>query len=156
LEALAKELGITDRYRSFDDYLPRGDVYALTNACDVYLSLHRGEGFGLGIAEAMSMGKPVIVSNCGGCTEFCNPENSILISTKTIQITKDQADHPCYLSVTSCAEPDIGAAVEALRRLHNSPELRRELGEAGKAFVEKHFAVDNFKNSVKAFLDTST
>ncbi len=154
LEALAKKLGIADRYRSFDDYLPRGDVYALTNACDVYLSLHRGEGFGLGIAEAMSMGKPVIVSNCGGCTEFCNPENSILISTKTIQITKDQADHPCYLSVTSCAEPDIGAAVEALRRLHDSPELRRQLGEAGKAFVDKHFAVDSFDSSVKAFLDT--
>lgn len=156
LEALAKELGIADRYRSFDDYLPRDDVYAITNACDVYLSLHRGEGFGLGIAEAMSMGKPVIVSACGGCLEFCNPDNAILIPSRTIQITKDQADHPCYLSVTSCAEPDIGAAAEALRRLHDSPELLRQLGEAGKAFIKKHFAVDSFENSVKAFLDTST
>ncbi len=156
LEALAKDLGIADRYLSFDDYLPRGDVYALTNGCDVYLSLHRGEGFGLGIAESMSMGKPVIVSGCGGCTEFCNRDNAILIPTKTIQIAKDQADHPCYLSVTSCAEPDIGAAAEALRQLHDSPEMRRQLGEAGKDFVGKHFAAHNFESSVKAFLGTST
>ena len=156
LDALAKELGIAARFRSFDEFMPRCDVYALTNACDVYLSLHRGEGFGLGIAEAMSMGKPVAVADCGGSTEFCNHGNAILIPTKAIKLAKEQMDHPCYLSVTSCAEPDIGAAAEALRQLHDSPELRRQLGESGKAFVKKHFAVDNFKTSVKAFLDTST
>ena len=156
LDALAKDLGIAGRFRSFDDFMPRSDVYALTNSCDVYLSLHRGEGLGLGIAEAMSMGKPVVIADCGGSTEFCNNDNAILIPIKTVDVTKEQMDHPCYQSVTSCAEPDVGAAAEALLRLHDSPELRRQLGEAGKAFVNKHFAVDNFESSVKAFLDTST
>ena len=149
---LARKLGIIDRFRSFDEFMPMDDVMALTNACDAYISLHRGEGFGLGIAEAMSMGKPVVVSDCGGSTEFCTRDDAILIPTKTIQVAKEQADHPCYLAVTSCNDPDIGSAAEALRELRDSKELRGKLGRAGKSFVTAHFSIENFANSVQGLL----
>ena len=152
LDALAKELRIANRFRSFDEFMPHGDVYALTNACDVYISLHRGEGFGLGIAEAMSMGKPVLITGYGGPTEFCNETNALLVQYKTVAITAAQKDHPWYASASSCAEPDIDNAATALRRLHDSAELRQRLGDAGKAFIAEHFNDVSFTNSVRAFL----
>ena len=152
LNDLAKKLGIADRLIAIDAFIPRADVQALTACCDTYMSLHRGEGFGLGIAEAMALAKPVIVADCGSTKEFCKNDNAILIPTKTIHVSKGQLDHPYYLSVTSCADPDIGVAAEALRRLHDSPELRRQLGEAGKAFIAEHFSMDNFGKSVREFL----
>ena len=152
LNDLAKELGIADRLIAIDAFIPRADVLALTACCDTYISLHRGEGFGLGIAEAMAMGKPVIVSDCGSTKEFCKKDNAILVPTKTIPVSKGQLDHPYYLSVTSCDDPDIGLAAEALRRLHDSLELRRQLGEAGTAFIAEHFSVDSFGKSVREFL----
>ena len=42
----------------------------LIHCCDVYVSLHRAEGFGLGMAEAMKMGKAVIATNYSGNTDF--------------------------------------------------------------------------------------
>ena len=152
LDDLAKELGIADRLIAIDAFIPRADVLALTVCCDTYISLHRGEGFGLGIAEAMAMGKPVIVSDCGSTKEFCNKDNAFLVPTKPIPVSKGQLDHPYYLSVTSCDDPDIGLAAEALRRLHDSLELRRQLGEAGQAFIAEHFSVDSFGKSVREFL----
>ena len=50
------------------------DVLALMEACDVYVSLHRSEGLGLAMAEAMLMGKPVVATGYSGNTEFMNEE----------------------------------------------------------------------------------
>lgn len=155
LDALAAKLGIMDRFLSIDKFIPRADVLALTAASDVYVSLHRGEGFGLGIAEAMALGKPVIVADCGSPKEFCNSSNAILIPTKTIAISRGQLGHPYYLSVTKCEQPDIDVAAEALRTLYDSVELRRKIGEAGKVSIAKHFSIDRFGQSVRTFLETS-
>lgn len=153
LEAHVDELGIRDRFISIDAFIPRKDVLALTAACDVYISLHRGEGVGLGIAEAMAIGKPVIVADCGGPQEFCSNDNAILIPTKTIAVAKGQLDHPYYLSVETCVEPDIDAAATALRRCYDDPAYHATIGLKGKAFVEEHFSTTNFKRSVEAFLN---
>ncbi len=155
LVELAQKLGIVDRFRSFDVFMPKNDVLALTNACDVYLSLHRGEGLGLGIAEAMSMGKPVVISGCGGPLEFCNSDNAILIPTKSIPLRTGQMDNPCYHSVAYCAEPDIKAAVDALIRLHEDKALRTLLGRKAKNDVEDHFSIEDFAKSARAFLKRS-
>ena len=153
LNDLAKELGIADRLIAIDAFIPRADVLALTACCDTYISLHRGEGFGLGIAEAMALAKPVIVADCGSTKEFCNKDNAILVPTKTISVSKGQLDHPYYLSVTSCDDPDLDTAAKALRRLLDSPKLRCQLGESGKAFIAKHFSIESFGNSVQDFLN---
>ena len=153
LQALARTLGISDRFTSIDSYLSNHDMYGLTSACNVYLSLHRGEGFGLCVAEAMSFGKPVIVSDYASTAEFCNSDTAILIPATRIPYPDSQRDHPYYLTVKECAEPDIDAAATALRRCYDDPTYRTDIGLKGKAFIEEHFSTANFKRSVEAFLN---
>lgn len=155
LESLARELDIADRFKMISNYIPESDLYGLTNACDCYLSLHRGEGFGLGVAEAMSLGKPVIVTDYSATTEFCNSENSIPIPFKMIPVRRDQIDNSAYNDVKEWADPDIDAAAQALQALYQSPELRTRLGSAAQAFITDHFSTGNFRKSVDAFLAES-
>ena len=51
--------------------LPREELLALYGCCDVFLSLHRSEGFGRGLAEALQLGVDVIATDFGGNTDFC-------------------------------------------------------------------------------------
>lgn len=152
LWTLAQKLGVENRIQIVTDYLPMSELYGLTNACDVYLSLHRGEGFGLGIAEAMSLGKPVIVTNYSATTEFCNDHNSISVPFKMIDVQPGDIDNPCYRAVKQWAQPDIDAAALALRSLFDSPSLRTNLGQAAKNFIQSHFSTGNFKQSVLDYL----
>ena len=153
LWALAEELGISKKVVMIDNYIPQHDVYGLTGACDIYLSLHRGEGFGLGIVEAMSLGKAVVVTNYSSTSEFCNVGNSIPISYSVEKISKDMLDHPCYHAVKEWAEPNVDEASAALRQLYSTPALREQLGNAAKVFISEHFSTENFRKSVEAFLD---
>lgn len=147
---LSAELEIRDRVIMIDNYIPQQDIYGLTNACDVYISLHRGEGFGLGIAEAMSLGKPVIVTDYSSTTEFCKQENSIPIPCQLVKVPDDMHDHPCYHAVKEWAEPDLHAAAVALSNLYNDTDLRSKIGNSGKKFITDYFSNENFKNSVTA------
>lgn len=152
LKKLAEELGVASRFITVDQYISQNEIYSLTNACDVYLSLHRGEGFGLGIAEAMSLGKPVVVTDYSSTREFCLPENSFLIPCNMLQLRHGEIDYPYYSSVESCADPDIESAAKALKYLFEHPEERKIIGEKGQAFLNSHFSTESFKRSVENFL----
>jgi len=58
-----------------DDILTKDELMTLFNSVDCYVSLHRGEGLGLGMLESMSLGKPVVGTRYGGNLEFMNEEN---------------------------------------------------------------------------------
>ena len=151
LKAEAAKLGISDKLILVTGYIPRKDVYGLTNACDVYISLHRAEGFGIGVAEAMQLGKPVIVTDYSSTTEFCKSANSIPISYRLVPIQNGEY----FAAMQTWADADVEAAAAALRKCHNDVSFRTELGLRGKAFVEKHFSTANFRKSVEAFLDAT-
>ncbi len=148
----ARRLGIENQLVLVTGYIPRKDVYGLTNACDVYLSLHRAEGFGIGVAEAMQLGKPVIVTDYSSTTEFCNTENSLPIPYRLIPIQKGEY----FESMRTWADANVDTAAEALRKCHDDPTFRTQLGLKGKAFVDEHFSTANFQKSVEAFLDTTS
>ena len=150
MEALAKSLGLQGRFLHIADYLSHADLYGLTAACDVYISLHRGEGFGIGMAEAMLMGRPVIATDWSANTEFCRPGASFPIPYRLVPVKPNEY----FTSMKEWAEADVDAAASALRTCFDNPELRRDVGVKGKAFVEEHFSTDNFKRSVDAFLAT--
>ena len=149
LESLAAELGISDRFIHLSAYLPRRDVDGLTDACDVYLSLHKSEGFGIGIAEAMSLAHPAVVTDWSATTEFCHPDNSMPIPYRLVPI-KPWEYVEC---LKEWADADVDAAAAALRRLKDDPSLRERLGLAAQKFISEHFSLDSFKASVEAFLD---
>ena len=154
LVSLAGELGVGERFVCVNSYLPQDEIYALTAACDVYISLHRGEGFGLGIAEAMSLGKPVVVTDWSAPKEFCNETNAVMVPCALTRPPPEMIDHAYYVDVERWAEPDIVAAASALKRLYKDPDLRVRLGCKAKEVIHNNFSIETFRQSVDGFLDS--
>jgi glycosyltransferase involved in cell wall biosynthesis len=115
------------------DELSRSDMDALLGTCDIYVSLHRSEGFGFGMAEAMALGKPVIATGYGGNLDFMPPGAAAVVGFDVRLIT--EADHR-YIAESAnwyqpgklWAEPDVAQAARWLRRLAGSETLRRAMG----------------------------
>lgn len=145
----AASLSIADRVTVITDYLSHTDLYGLTNACDVYISLHHGEGFGIGMAEAMLMGRPVIATGWSANTEFCKEGFAFPVPYRLVPVKPDEY----FTSMKEWADADVDAAAAILRRCYDDPAFCIEVGAKGKAFVEEHFSNENFKKSVEAFLE---
>jgi glycosyltransferase involved in cell wall biosynthesis len=107
--------------------LPPQDRHALTACADIVLSLHRGEGFGLVLAEAMLLGKPVIATGWSGNTDFMDGSNAVLVSYRLVPARDDRS---VYRGLW--AEPDVGEAAVLLRTLADDADLRRDLGERAR------------------------
>jgi glycosyltransferase involved in cell wall biosynthesis len=107
-------------------YLGERDLAALYRDCDVLLSLHRAEGFGLPMLEAMAHGTPVVATGWSGNLAFMNASNGMLVPYSLIPV-----DDPAKIySASHWAEPDIGAAAAALRRLAEEPGFYDQMAEA--------------------------
>ena len=150
LQELAEALGVSNKVIFIDEYLTEQDVFNLTNTCDVYISLHRAEGFGLGIAEAMSLGKPVIVTDYSSTKEFCNASNSIPVDYK--MVTVNGSENKLYSGAKKWAEPSIDAAAAALEKLYNNPHLAEKIGMAAKKSIRDQYSTSRFRDSILQFL----
>ena len=107
--------------------LPPGDRHALTACADIVLSLHRGEGFGLVLAEAMLFGKPVIATGWSGNTDFMDRSNAALVGYRLVPARDDRS---VYRGLW--AEPDVAEAAALLRRLADDSRQRDALGERAR------------------------
>lgn len=99
------------RIQLIHEYLDRNTLNNLINACDCYVSLHRAEGFGLPIAEAMYLGKPVIATHWSGNVDFMTEQNSLPVSYELATL---QEDFGPYKKGQHWAEPDINDAAEIM------------------------------------------
>ena len=149
-EMMAKieELGLGSQFIHVTDFLSRADLDGLTGASDVYLSLHKAEGFGLGMAEAMSQGKPVVATNWSANTEFCMADTAWCIPYKMTQILP----HEYPVAMKEWADADVDAAAAALREIRDNPEKACERALHGKTFMEEHFSIANFKADMEKML----
>lgn len=107
---------------------------ALLAACDCLISLHRSEGHGMPLAEAMALGKPVLATGYGGSTEFMNDENSYLVKWRSVRVG-DGVEH--YPPAATWAEPDIEHAAQLLRSLREFPEAAARRGARARADVAR-------------------
>jgi glycosyltransferase involved in cell wall biosynthesis len=108
---------------------PAAAVHALTAAADIVLSLHRSEGFGLVLAEAMLLRRPVIATGWSGNMAFMESGSAALVDYRLVPAADDRGVY--YGS--SWAEPDQGGAVAHLRRLADDAAARAALGGQGRA-----------------------
>ena len=112
-------------------------MHALEDACDVFVSLHRSEGFGLAVAEAMYLGKPVISTDWSATAEFVNEQNGCPVAVDLIELTET---HGPYEKGQIWADPRVPAAADAMRRLAADPELRARLGAQAARDIRARFA----------------
>lgn len=108
-----------------DQVLPIAHMRALQNCADAYVSLHRAEGFGLGLAESMAMGKPVIATAWSGNMDFTNAGNSCLVGFRLVSVREGEYPHG---TGTRWADPDTGDAAVWMRRLVDEPGLAARIG----------------------------
>ena len=110
--------------------LPMADAHAIMAACDIVLSLHRSEGFGLVPAEAMLLGKPVIATNWSGNLDFMDSSCAAMVQARLIPARDPRGVFEAPGAVW--ADPDVDEAAAHLVRLADDPALRRSLGAAAR------------------------
>ncbi len=130
-EIAAFEESLGDMLRSETITIIRGHLddaalTALYRRTDVLLSLHRAEGFGLPMLEAMAHGVPVVGTGWSGNLEFMHAENSLLVPHALVAVQ----DPAAIYRGSRWAEPDLNAAAQSLRRLAESPALYRQIAAA--------------------------
>lgn len=127
--------------------MTKGEVLSLQVECDCFVSLHRSEGFGRGPAEAMWMGKPVIVTGYSGNMDFTLPDNSLLVDYSLIRVRA--GEYPFYKDQV-WAEPDETHAAGQMRRLIEEDGLAQELGRRASALMRSEYS---FKTIGKRYAD---
>jgi glycosyltransferase involved in cell wall biosynthesis len=118
-----------------DRVLTDRETKALVKLCDCFLSLHRSEGFGRGLAEAMYLGKPVIATGYSGNLDFTNEHNACLVDYRLIPVG-DQ-EYP-FATGQNWADPDIDHAVWFMRRLVNDPDYVQTIGQHAAYFIKTY------------------
>jgi glycosyltransferase involved in cell wall biosynthesis len=112
---LLKAAAATDqRITIIEADLERPSILALLACCDVYVSLHRSEGLGIGLAEALQLGLDVIATDYGGNTDFCTGPLAHPIPYHLIPV--QPGEYPYHQGMV-WAEPDLDAAVAVMRQV---------------------------------------
>ncbi len=105
-----------------DRILARADLDDLIAGADCYLSLHRSEGFGLGMLEAMLAGTPVVCTGYSGNVDFCTPETAWLVDYSLVPLST--GDYAYAGAEHVWAEPDLAHAAALLRNLRDDTAER--------------------------------
>ncbi len=118
-EALAAATRDRPEIHLLKDTVSAGMKDAMIAGCDCYVSLHRSEGLGLTMAEAMYFGRPVIATAYSGNLDFMNEGNSYLVPHTMVEIGPDADPYPAE---QEWAEPDLEQASALMRQVFENPE----------------------------------
>ena len=132
-----------------DRLMTRAQAYGLIAMADCFVSLHRAEGFGLGLAEAMLLGKPVIATGYSGNLDFMNAENSGLVDYEMTQIAEDR---PIYTRGNFWAEPSVAHAARLMREIYDQPDRARERALRAQPSVRELLSLDAAGQRMRARL----
>jgi glycosyltransferase involved in cell wall biosynthesis len=122
-----------------DRYLSAQQKNAMLAACDCYVSLHRGEGFGFTTAEAMYLGKPVIATGYSGNLEYMTPSNSYLVDYTMKPIGPGNDPYPAN---GEWADPDIDHAARLMGEVVENPAEAEQRGRQAALDIRAGFSVD--------------
>jgi glycosyltransferase involved in cell wall biosynthesis len=107
---------------------PKQEMDAMMAACDAYVSLHRSEGLGLPLIEAMYLGKPVVATGYGGCLDFLDKATGWPVRYRLVAL--DTAVGP-YPAGAVWAEPDVSHAASTMAEIAaGGEEVRRRVAAA--------------------------
>lgn len=129
-----KALAASDsRIHIIEQTLDRPDLLALYQTCDCFVSLHRAEGFGRGLAEALQLGLRVICTGYSGNLDFCHAPEAELVDYRLVKV--GQAQYP-YAKGQYWAEPSIEHAAQLMQKVFALPKLAPASVQPGEYFAE--------------------
>lgn len=133
----------------YEEIMERDKLYSLMSCCDSFVSLHRSEGFGLTMAEAMYLGKPVIATGYSANIEFMNVNNSFLVKFDVVP-TGDQY----YFSTEKdfWADPNVSHASTLMKIVVENPEIAKEIALQGQLDVQKNLSPSKMGEKIEARL----
>jgi glycosyltransferase involved in cell wall biosynthesis len=134
----------------YDDYWPAQEVHDLIAACDAYVSLHRSEGTGLTIAEAMACGKPVITTDWSGNTDFADTSNSFPVAYELTTVASNVGP---YRAGETWAEPDVEHAAWLMRQVVDDSNLAARRAHAARRRMQRDFSEEAVAALVRQRLD---
>jgi glycosyltransferase involved in cell wall biosynthesis len=129
-----------DDVRVWDAHLSREDQMALVAASDCFVSLHRSEGLGLHLAEAMWLGVPTIATRYSGNLDFMDDSCSMLVDATLVPV--GSAGQGVYPPDATWADPDVAGAAGAMRTVAADAGMRARLAGAGRERMEQQRRVD--------------
>ena len=124
-------------------------VNSLIRMSDVYVSLHRAEGFGLVPAEAMYLGTPVIATNWSANTEFMNEDTACLVDAELVRLEKDILP---YRKGSRWAQPNLEQAAGYMRRLYEDEEYRTGLTQRAGVYIRERLSTERIAQLLSARL----
>lgn len=133
-----------------EDHLSGSEMIGLLAACDSYVSLHRSEGLGLGMAKAMYLGKPVVGTGYSGNTDFMTVNNSYLAKFSLVELAED---HGVYPKGSTWAEPDIGHAAELMSTIEARREESSSVGKRAASDIRRMMGLDAAGQAVRKRLE---
>lgn len=132
-------------------YLEPREIAALVAKADCYVSLHRSEGFGLTLADAMVLGTPVIATGYSGNMDFTTDRNSYLVDWTRTQVGPESEVYPAE---GTWAEPDLDHAAELMRHVWQHPDEAAEKAARARGDVERQYAPSVTGRVARARLET--
>lgn len=116
------------------------DLLQLKAGSDCYISLHKSEGWGFGMIEAMALKVPVICTAYSGNMDFCSDETAWLVDYEEVPL--EQGDYIFVREGSLWAEPSVADAARQLRATRDNPEASRAKAEAAYSHIRENFSVD--------------
>lgn len=143
---LKKEIADYRNIIIIDNNMNKKEVNSLIKISDALVSLHRAEGFGLVLAEAMLLGTPVIATNYSANTEFMDNTNSCAVSYKMIKIGQNVK---IYSGNQVWADPDLCEASEYMKKLVNDKKFYNKIKEKAQADIRNNFSINTAAEKIK-------
>ncbi|MFD9888593.1 glycosyltransferase [Amycolatopsis sp. NPDC059027] len=139
VERLRYAIGDDTRIELWERYLSVEELNALYAESDAYVSLHRSEGFGLTVAEAMIRGLPVIATDYSSTTEFFGADVGWPIPYELVEVGPGWVP---YQEDGHWADPDLDAAAAAMCEVADNPAEARRRGAAARDHLLRTRSMD--------------
>jgi glycosyltransferase involved in cell wall biosynthesis len=127
----------SDHVILLDRTMSDAEIKTLHLCCDAFVSLHRCEGYGFGLAEAMFFERPVIATGYSGNLDFMSADTTFLLDHRLVPVPDGAYPHAAG---QVWAEPDVQQATEIMMRLADDPTMGRVVGEAASRRIRTHFS----------------
>ena len=133
-----------------EDYLSAGQLRGLLQRCNCLVSLHRSEGFGLHLAEALYLERPVVATGYSGNMDFMHEDNSYPVGYDLVPIRQRSLPYP---RGSRWAEPDVAHAAELLRHVYSHPDEAQAKARRGAAFLRQHYSAERVGEILRGHLN---